>query len=164
MTHTAYISIGSNIGNRLANLRDAIIRLGEAGTVTRRSSWYETEPLEFTAQPWFVNGVLEVRTQLSAEQLMRRLLEIERAMGRERTQAKGPRKIDLDLLLFDDEIVNTGELTLPHPAMHERRFVLAPLAEIAPGVMHPQLCKTAWDLLKNLPEGQEVKRIDEQTE
>lgn len=159
MPHTAYLSLGSNLGDREAKLREAIQRLSEAGTVTKISSWYETEPVEFTEQPWFLNAVVEFKTELSALELMRLLLEVERAMGRERTRPKGPRVIDLDLLLFDNESFNTPELTIPHPAMHERRFVLEPLAEIAPEAEHPILRKTALGLLKSLPVGPEVRRI-----
>ena len=142
----------------MAQLRDATQRLQEAGKVVRISSYYETEPMEFTAQPWFLNCVVELRTEITPVELMRMLLRIERAMGRERNQAKGPRNIDLDLLLYDDETVATPELTLPHPAMHARRFVLVPLAEIAPGAMHRILRKNARQLLASLPEGGEVRR------
>jgi len=158
--HTAYISLGSNVGDRLGNLQDAIARMGELGDVSRVSSWYETEPVEFTEQPWFLNGVAELRTEMTASALMQGLLKIERAMGRERNRPKGPRNIDLDLLLFDNDIVNTSELTLPHPSMHERRFVLAPLAEIAPNAIHPILQETALQLLESLPMGSEVRRVD----
>jgi 2-amino-4-hydroxy-6-hydroxymethyldihydropteridine diphosphokinase len=160
MHHTAYISLGSNIGDRIANLRDATARLHEAGVVTRTSSWYETEPVEMTEQPWFLNGVVELQTQLAPRALMGTMLKIERAMGRERTQPKGPRIIDLDLLLYDNETVNTPELTVPHPAMHERRFVLTPLVEIAPGAFHPILRKSAFQLLQSLSVGPEVRHYD----
>jgi 2-amino-4-hydroxy-6-hydroxymethyldihydropteridine diphosphokinase len=156
--HTAFLSLGSNVGDRLAQLREACERLQDAGEVVRISSYYETEPMEFTAQPWFLNCVVELRTESTPVELMRILLKIERAMGRERNQAKGPRNIDLDLLLYDDETVTTPELTLPHPAMHARRFVLVPLAEIAPGATHPILQKSARQLLASLPEGGEVHR------
>jgi 2-amino-4-hydroxy-6-hydroxymethyldihydropteridine diphosphokinase len=159
MTHTAYIALGSNLGDRIANLREAIRRLGELGEVTRVSSWYETEPVEVTEQPWFVNAAVELRTKMAPMEVLRGLLEIESAMGRERIQAKGPRNIDLDLLLLDNEMVNTSELTLPHPALHLRRFVLAPLAEIAPDAMHPTLRKPALTLLEMLPKGATVRRI-----
>jgi 2-amino-4-hydroxy-6-hydroxymethyldihydropteridine diphosphokinase len=156
--HTAFLSLGSNVGDRLARLREACERLQVAGEVVRISSYYETEPIEFTAQPWFLNCVVELRTEITPVELMRTLLRIERAMGRERNQAKGPRNIDLDLLLYDDETVTTAELTLPHPAMHARRFVLVPLAEIAPAAMHPILRKSAQQLLADLLEGGEVRR------
>jgi len=133
----------------------------ELGEVTRESSLYETEPVGFTEQPWFLNGAVELRTELAAAALMRELLGIERAMGRESNRPKGPRNIDLDLLLFDNQIVNATELTVPHPEMHERRFVLAPLAEIAPDAIHPILRKTALELLEALPAAGEVRRIDQ---
>ena len=164
MEHCAYLSLGSNQGDRLANLREAISRLRALGTISRVSSAYETEPVEMTEQDWFVNCALELRTTLTAPVLMRRVLEIERSMGRERTQAKGPRNIDIDLLLFDDETVNTAELTLPHPAMHERRFVLVPLAEIAPRAVHPKLRKSAFQLLESVATHEEVRRLDQPLE
>jgi 2-amino-4-hydroxy-6-hydroxymethyldihydropteridine diphosphokinase len=159
--HIAYISLGSNVGDRLGNVQDAIARMGELGEVVRVSSWYETEPVEFTEQPWFLNGVVDLRTELAARALMQELLKIERAMGRERNRPKGPRNIDLDLLLIDNDIVNTPDLTVPHPSMHERRFVLAPLAEIAPNAKHPILHATALQLLESLPAGDEVRRVEE---
>lgn len=159
MSHTAYLSLGSNVGDRAANLRDAIERLRTIGAIVRVSSWYETEPVGLREQPWFLNGALELQTALAPLDLIKAMLNIERAMGRERNQLKGPRNIDLDLLLYDDEKINTPELTVPHPAMQERRFVLAPLVEIAPGAMHPVLCKTAFQLLEMLPQGPEVRRV-----
>jgi 2-amino-4-hydroxy-6-hydroxymethyldihydropteridine diphosphokinase len=159
MEHTAYLSLGSNVGDRAANLRDAIARLQEFGTVSRVSSWYETEPVELTEQPWFLNCAVEMHTALAPLDLMKAMLNIERAMGRERNQPKGPRNIDLDLLLYDNDTVTTPELTVPHPAMHERRFVLTPLAEIAPHAMHPVLRKNAFQLLATLPPDFEVRRV-----
>ena len=163
MSHIAYLSLGSNVGDRAESLRTAIAQLAALGDVTKISSIYETEPVGVTGQSWFLNCVVELRTNKDAPELMRALLEVERAMGRERKQVKGPRNIDLDLLLFDDTTVNTAELTVPHPAMHERRFVLEPLAEIAPGAFHPKLRKTAWKLLESIPRDYEVRRIHDQT-
>lgn len=156
MEHIAYIALGSNLGDRVGNLRDAIARLTDYGQVSRISSWYETEPIGVTDQPWFVNAVVVLLTEVEPVALMKALLEIEQAMGRKRVLPKGPRNIDLDLLLYDNETVNSEVLTLPHPAMHERRFVLAPLAEISPGVMHPLLRKTAFQLLETLSSPDEV--------
>jgi 2-amino-4-hydroxy-6-hydroxymethyldihydropteridine diphosphokinase len=157
--HLAYLSLGSNVGDRKANLREAIGRLATVGRFVSLSSFYETEPVEFTDQPWFLNCAVGLETELTPEQLMARLLQIEQEMGRERVQKKGPRKIDIDILLFDDLILNSPAIIIPHPAMHERRFVLEPLAEIAAEVRLPALRKTVRELLKKLPEGQTVRRL-----
>ena len=159
MPQLAYLSLGSNLGDRVAQLRDAQLRLVAAGKVFAVSSFYETEPVEFTEQPWFVNCALALETPSTPQQLMSQILRIEQAMGRHRIQKKGPRSIDIDILLFAREIVNSPELIIPHPAMHQRRFVLEPLAEIAPQALHPVLQKTIRDLLHSLPEGQIVKRL-----
>ena len=159
-TRNAYLSLGSNLGNREANLRDAIARLDAVGTVSTISSFYETEPVDFLDQPWFLNCVVLLETDLPPQTLLRRLLEIERSLGRERLQPKGPRLIDIDILLFGDEIIHEPGLTIPHPALHQRRFVLEPLAQIAPGVVHPVLKKTAQELLADLsPDRQAVKQF-----
>jgi 2-amino-4-hydroxy-6-hydroxymethyldihydropteridine diphosphokinase len=155
----AYLSLGSNIGDREAHLRDAISRLGVHGNVRAVSSFYETEPVEFTNQGWFLNCSVILETDETASQLMASMLDIEEQMGRRRLRKKGPRIIDLDILLFGDEIVNTAELTIPHSAMATRRFVLEPLAEIAPDVRHPLLKKTIRELRNELPGGQEVRRV-----
>jgi 2-amino-4-hydroxy-6-hydroxymethyldihydropteridine diphosphokinase len=152
-----YISLGSNIGNRAANLKAAIERLRDFGVVTAISSFYETEPVEFTQQPWFLNCVVKLETTLSPPQLLTGILGIEQQMGRHRGAEKGPRNIDLDILLFGDLIVDEPELTIPHPAMHERRFVLEPLAEIAPETWHPVYRQTIRQLLAALPPGQAVR-------
>jgi 2-amino-4-hydroxy-6-hydroxymethyldihydropteridine diphosphokinase len=127
--------------------------------VVATSSFYETEPVEFTQQPWFLNCAIALETNKTPEQLMAAILRIEEEMGRRRVQKKGPRSIDIDILLFDDTIVDSKELTIPHPAMHQRRFVLEPLAEIAPELLHPVLKKTIGELLDSLPPGQVVKRL-----
>ncbi len=159
-TRNAYLSLGSNLGDREANLRDAITRLGPLGKVTAVSSFYETEPVDFLDQPWFLNCVVRLETDLPPQTLLQRLLEIERSLGRERLQPKGPRLIDIDILLFGNELIHEPGLTIPHPALHQRRFVLEPLAEIAPDVMHPTLKKTAGELLSSLPnQGQAVKQF-----
>lgn len=159
MPDIAYLSLGSNLGHRVQNLRDAVRQLESAGTVRSLSSIYETEPVELTDQPMFLNCAVALETFVSPEKLMRQLLEIEKAMGRQRIQKKGPRIIDLDILLFGDQVVNTPTLTIPHPAMHQRRFVLEPLAEIAPDAKHPLLKRDARELLQELPPGQSVNRI-----
>ncbi len=161
VSETAYLSLGSNVGDRAQNLREALARLREVGDVVEVSSLYETEPVEFTEQAWFLNCAVALKTDLEPQELMARLLGIEREMGRERTVKKGPRTIDIDLLLFGDKVLSTPELTIPHPAMHQRRFVLEPMAELAPGVRHPVLKKTVAELLSGLPAGDAVvKRVE----
>jgi 2-amino-4-hydroxy-6-hydroxymethyldihydropteridine diphosphokinase len=155
---TAYLSLGSNIGDREAHLRDAIERLERHGHVLAVSSFYETEPVEFVDQAWFLNCAAVLETPESPSQLMTSLLAIEREMGRERTQKKGPRVIDIDILLYGDVVLDTPELTVPHPAMGQRRFVLEPLTEIAPELRHPVAGKTIRELLRQLPTGQTVRK------
>ena len=154
-----YLSLGSNVGDRAAQLRDAIARLSAFGYVAAESSLYETEPVEFTDQPWFLNCAVAIETGKTPQQLMTAILKIEEDMGRKRTQKKGPRTIDIDILLFGDTIINSEELTIPHPAMHQRRFVLEPLSEIASQLRHPIFKRTIRQLLATLPKGQEVRRV-----
>jgi 2-amino-4-hydroxy-6-hydroxymethyldihydropteridine diphosphokinase len=153
MNKNVYLSLGSNVGDREANLRGAIERLGEVGTVKRTSQLYETEPMEVTRQPWFINCAVELETKLMPRQLLSAVLKIERAMGRRRSaaNAKGPRTIDIDIVLFGKAVMQTATLTLPHLALHQRRFVLAPLAEIAADVNHPVIKRSIRDLRDALP-------------
>lgn len=152
----AAIALGTNLnsgfGDREANLREAVRRIGELGRVRTVSSFFDTEPVGFLEQPRFLNGALVLETELEPAALMRGLLGVERAMGRERegAVAKGPRVIDLDLLLYADVVIATEELTLPHPEMQKRRFVLEPLAEIAPEWVHPMIGVTVRELLERL--------------
>jgi 2-amino-4-hydroxy-6-hydroxymethyldihydropteridine diphosphokinase len=152
MKRIAYLSLGSNLGDREANLREAIGRLGELGMVRAVSAFYETEPVEVRGrQPWFLNAAAAVETELQPQEFLDRMLAIEQSMGRIRTVPRGPRTIDLDILLFGDDVLDMPGLTVPHPAMHQRRFVLAPLVEIAPEVRHPVLQSTVRELLDSLP-------------
>lgn len=159
MSDISYLSLGSNIGERADHLREAIERVGAHGRVMAASSLYETEPVEVADQDWFLNCAISLETSESPAQLMASLLSIEQQMGRRRIQKKGPRTIDIDILLFGDTILNTLALTVPHPAMAFRRFVLKPLAEIAPEARHPVLKKSVKELLDALPPGQTVRRV-----
>ncbi|MGH9522451.1 MAG: 2-amino-4-hydroxy-6-hydroxymethyldihydropteridine diphosphokinase [Terriglobales bacterium] len=159
MRKNVYLSLGSNLGDRAENLSAAIEALRELGDVSAVSSIYETEPVEFTRQGWFLNCVVALQTDTLPRQLMAALLRIEQRMGRRRTVAKGPRTIDIDVLLFGTAVIDTQELTVPHPAMHERRFVLEPLAEIAPQVRHQVLKKTVREMRDALPPGQAVRKV-----
>jgi 2-amino-4-hydroxy-6-hydroxymethyldihydropteridine diphosphokinase len=158
MATLSYLSLGSNVGAREKHLDGAIARLHAHGRVVSVSSLYETEPIEFTNQAWFLNCAMALETTETPEQLMASILRIEQEMGRQRIENKGPRTIDIDILLFGDAILDTPALTVPHPAMHRRRFVLQPLAEIAPETRHPLLKKTIRELLEGLPEGQTVRK------
>jgi 2-amino-4-hydroxy-6-hydroxymethyldihydropteridine diphosphokinase len=160
MSEVVYLSLGSNLGQRRKLLLAAIERLRRLGRVVSVSSVYETQPVEVTDQPWFLNCAVALEAKHPPEQLLNEILAIERDMGRERTRKKGPRKIDIDILVFGDRVVDSPELIIPHPAMHRRRFVLEPLAEIAPEACHPLLKKTVRALLAELHDSQVVRRIE----
>ena len=159
MRKTVYLSLGSNLGDRQANLHAAIERLGQLGEVAAVSSFYETEPVDLAAQPWFCNCAVALATDRMPRQLLAATQAIEQALGRRRTQPKGPRVIDVDILLFGSSVVDLPQLTIPHPAMHLRRFVLEPLAEIAPEVRHPVFKRKVRELLAALPPGQTVRKL-----
>ncbi len=153
------LSLGSNLGDRDANLRTALERLGKVGiSVTRRSSLYETEPVDLQEQPNFVNLVCEVKTQLPPDQLLETCLAVEKKMGRERRQRWGPRKIDIDILFYGDEIIDQPRLQIPHPRLSQRRFVLIPLEEIHPSFRDPKTGNTVTQLCSLCPDRSWVRR------
>jgi 2-amino-4-hydroxy-6-hydroxymethyldihydropteridine diphosphokinase len=157
--HTAYLSLGSNIGDRAANLERAMKLLSARGVrIEKRSSLYATEPVDFGPQREFLNCVIAVETSLMPRQLLRAAQEVEREMGRRRIVKRGPRVIDIDVLLFGANVMRTPELEIPHPRMTERRFVLVPLAEIAPNARHPVLNASIHELLTACPDRSQVGR------
>jgi 2-amino-4-hydroxy-6-hydroxymethyldihydropteridine diphosphokinase len=159
MHKIVFLSLGSNLGDRAANLETAIKQLDSLGKVETVSSFYETEPVELTAQPWFLNCAVKLDTEKMPRQLIAGILALERGMGRQRKQKNGPRIIDIDILLFGSSMIDLPSLTVPHPKMHERRFVLEPLAEIAPEARHPVFKRTVRELRDALPPGQAVKKL-----
>ncbi|MGP0564570.1 MULTISPECIES: 2-amino-4-hydroxy-6-hydroxymethyldihydropteridine diphosphokinase [unclassified Nitrospina] len=161
MSHTAFIGIGSNMGDAPGHCREAIdrMRTHPALNLHTASSLYKTQPYGKTDQDWFINAVAQVVTDLSPADLLHVLLGIEKEMGRERREKWGPRKIDLDLLLYDEDTIKEENLQVPHPGIAERRFVLEPLAEISPDLVHPTLSKTIQDLLAETRDDLQVERI-----
>ncbi|MCK4404209.1 MAG: 2-amino-4-hydroxy-6-hydroxymethyldihydropteridine diphosphokinase [candidate division Zixibacteria bacterium] len=160
---TVHVSLGSNLGDRFQHLRTAIEKIEESDKILIKevSSVYESEPVGYENQRWFLNLVFEVQTSFDPLLLLEYLLAIEDQMGRKREEKWGARNIDLDLLLYDNLIVNSDRLTIPHPQMHQRRFVLIPLAQIAPQLLHPLLKKTVRQLLESCEDKSMVKLYSE---
>jgi len=155
-----YVGLGSNLGDRLANIRKAIELMKEERIeIIKESSIYQTEPVGYKQQGWFLNSVVKGRTDLSPKGLWKRLEKIEKSMGREREIKWGPRIIDLDILFYGNKVVNGKELRIPHSELHKRRFVLVPLEEIAPKFVHPVFKKTVSELLRDLKDNSQVKLL-----
>jgi 2-amino-4-hydroxy-6-hydroxymethyldihydropteridine diphosphokinase len=152
-----FLGLGSNIGDRAKCLKDAIKLIDLP--IVAESAIYETEPVDYLNQPWFLNQVLQCETSFHPLKLLKECQRVETELGRIREISKGPRAIDIDLLFYNQEILSTQELTIPHPAIPQRRFVLIPLNEIAPDFVHPQLKLTIRELLERCPDRSEVKRI-----
>jgi 2-amino-4-hydroxy-6-hydroxymethyldihydropteridine diphosphokinase len=150
MDHIVYLALGSNMGNRLANLKAAINNLTPQLTIKNKSSVYDTPPWGFTEQAAFLNQVIVAKTYLTPQALLGHLKRLETALGRVPNFQNGPRLIDIDILFFDDLVLDTPLLVIPHPRLHERAFVLTPLAEIAPELIHPVLNKPIHALLKGM--------------
>lgn len=153
----AWIALGGNLGDRKGSLHAALMEISRFSEIVRVSSFYETEPVGFASQPPFLNAVAQLRTDLEAREVLNQLLAVEKKLGRERAIRNGPRVIDLDLLLYDDAIIDEPGIEVPHPRLHERRFVLTPLAELAPDLVHPIFQHTMAALLASLPEGEWVR-------
>jgi len=150
--HTAYISVGSNLGNKLENCRQGLQSLTESGTcLTAQSHIYQTEPVDYTDQDWFINYAVKIETDLDPFQLMERIQTIQRNAGRTRDKIRfGPRILDLDIIFYEEVVIYSAQLTIPHPRMHERRFVLQPLCDINSSIRHPVLRVEVQSLLNSL--------------
>jgi len=155
----AYISAGSNLGDREANLEFAVHALEKAGTVRQVSSYFETEPVGYAEQPWFLNLAVELETQLEPTDLLRMCLGIEDSRGRERSFPNAPRTLDLDILLYGDVVLRQQGLIIPHPRLTERKFVLEPLAQIVPDLIHPERRQSIRSLLESCTDRSQVRRL-----
>ena len=162
MSHTVFISIGSNIGDRLENCKKAIKGLSDNENIRliKMSSFYETEPWGEIEQDWFVNCVVKIETSLDVKALFALFQDIEKGLGRNREKKGGPRIIDLDILFFNRDITEIKEIIIPHQLLHKRRFVLTPASEIAPDFIHPVLKKRVADLLRELDDSKKVIRLN----
>jgi len=162
VAETVYLSLGSNLGDREKNLRSAIATLADGKVrVTRVSSFYETEPVDLLEQPWFLNCVVQGETDVSPLDLLRALRGIEARLGSNKLVPKGPRLIDLDILLYVDQVIDTQELQVPHPRMLLRKFVLVPLDEIAPNLKHPYWSGAVAQLLLETQDNRQVRRLNQ---
>jgi len=161
MGYISYIGIGSNLGDKVGQCEKAITEILKAdqNKLLAKSSLFKTKPLGFASQDWFIYGVIKIETELEPPHLLRALKRIESQLGREQTLRWGPRTIDLDILFFDEREIQTEELQIPHPLLQERQFVLIPLAEIDPGLIHPVLKKSIGQLLKDIKEDQGVTKL-----
>jgi len=161
MGHIAYIGIGSNLGDKIDQCKRAISEILKADhhRLLAKSPFFKTQPVGYTAQDWFVNGVIKIETDLEPFDLLKTIKTIESKLGRVKTFQWGPRSIDLDILFFNEREIKAEGLQIPHPLLHERQFVLIPLAEIDPGLIHPVLKKTVQELLENLKQDQGVEKI-----
>ena len=161
MGHIAYIGVGSNLGDKIHHCEKAIsaILKIDRHKLLAKSSLFKTQPIGYTSQGWFVNGVIKIETDLEAPELLRTLKTIESQLGRTKTFRWGPRTIDLDILFFDDNEIHTEELQIPHPLIQDRQFVLIPMAEIDRNLIHPVFKKTVQELLDNLKEDQRVEKL-----
>ncbi len=162
MKKRLYLSLGSNLGDRRALLARALEEMRAAGIEVRRvSSLYETEPVDYLGQGWFLNCAVEAETEMMPRQLLRRLQRIEQRLGRKRLVRRGPRTVDIDILLYDDRVMRAADLRIPHPRLAERRFALEPLGEIAPEVRHPVSKKTVKEMLADLRTPGRVRKVKE---
>jgi 2-amino-4-hydroxy-6-hydroxymethyldihydropteridine diphosphokinase len=159
-TQHVYISVGTNIGDRKANLKFALDSLAGKAAVSKTSSVYETEPVGFLGQPWFLNQAIELKTEIAPSELLSLCQDIEASRGRVRAFKNAPRILDLDILLYGDIVINEGSLIIPHPLMADRRFVLEPLVQIAPDVIHPVLKKSMRSLLQDCADPSAVRIVE----